>query len=106
MAIIPQLPLFAWDQIEALGDLDRLRLALDYLPDGPLVERLEVLRGHGRDDYPVRAIWNSVLAGVVFQHSSIESLRRELKRNGQLRYVCGLSGVPSAAEGRSGHGQL
>ncbi len=38
-----------------------------------------------------------MLAGVVFQHASIESLRRELQRNGQLRYVCGLSGVPSSA---------
>ncbi len=72
-------------------------MTLEYLPDGPLVERLEALRGRGRDDYPVRAIWNSVLAGVVFQHASIESLRRELQRNGQLRYVCGLSGVPSSA---------
>ncbi len=97
MAIIPQLPLFSWDEVETLGDLDRLRLALEYLPDGPLVERLEAFRGHGRDDYPVRAIWNSVLAGIVFQHPSIESLRRELGRNGQLRHVCGLCGVPSAA---------
>jgi len=34
-------------------------------------------------------VWNSILAGVVFQHQSVESLRRELLRNGQLRHLCG-----------------
>ena len=33
MAIIPQIPLFSWEHVEGLGDLDRLRLALDYMPD-------------------------------------------------------------------------
>ena len=97
MAIIPQTPLFSWEEIEQLGDLDRLRLVVEYLPDEALMAKLEAARGHGRDDHPVRAIWNSVLAGVVFQHPSIESLRRELGRNGQLRHLCGLHGVPSAA---------
>ena len=90
MAIIAQMPLFSWEQIEELGDLDRLRLALDYMPDETLMGKLECNRGRGRDDHPVRAMWNSVLAGIVFQHPSIESLRRELSRNGQLRYLCGL----------------
>jgi hypothetical protein len=34
-------------------------------------------------------VWNSILAGIVYQHPSIESLRRELLRNGQLREICG-----------------
>jgi|GEM_PF-4623779 len=38
----------------------------------------------GRDDYPARAVWNSLPAAVVFQRESIESLRRELSRNGDL----------------------
>lgn len=50
---------------------------------------LENKRGRGRDDYPVRSVWNSLLAGVVFSHETIESLRRELQRNGQLRDLCG-----------------
>jgi hypothetical protein len=29
------------------------------------------------------------LAGIVFQHESVESLRRELSRNGELRDLCG-----------------
>jgi hypothetical protein len=36
------------------------------------------------------------LAGIVFQHISIESLRRELQRNGQLRQMCGLRAVPTS----------
>lgn len=89
MAIIPQQTLFVWSEIENLGDLERLRLALKYMPDEELMQILEEERGRGRDDFPVRAMWNSILAGVVYQHPSIESLRRELSRNGQLRLMCG-----------------
>lgn len=97
MAIIPQLELFSWEEIEPLGDLERLRLVLEHLPDEALkVQLLEKSRGHERDDYPVRAMWNSMLAGIVFQHPSIENLRRELSRNVQLRSICGLRAVPSA----------
>ncbi|NLC44636.1 MAG: transposase [Clostridiales bacterium] len=70
--------------------MERLRLVLEYMPDEELMQELEKERGKGRDDFPVRAMWNSILAGVVFQHPSIESLRRELSRNGQLRFMCGL----------------
>ncbi|HUS58202.1 MAG TPA: transposase [Planctomycetota bacterium] len=89
MAIIPQKQLFQWEEVEQLGDLERLSLVLNYLPDEQLMKTLERERGNGRDDYPVRAVWNSIVAGVVFQHQSIESLRRELLRNGQLRNLCG-----------------
>jgi len=92
MAIIPQQTLFVWSEIEELGDLERLRLVLEYMPDEELMRKLEKERGKGRDDYPVRAVWNSILAGVVFQHISVESLRRELSRNCQLRFMCGLYG--------------
>jgi hypothetical protein len=59
------------------------------MPDEALMRALEQHRGHGRNDYPVRAMWNSVLAGIVFQHDNVEKLRRELSRNGQLRELCG-----------------
>lgn len=59
------------------------------MPDEILMRHLESKRGRGRDDYPVRAMWNSILAGVVYQHPTIQSLRRELLRNGQLRTMCG-----------------
>ena len=89
MAIIPQMKLFAWNEIQTLGDLERLRLVLDDIPDEALMRTLERRRGKGRDDYPVRAVWNSILAGIVFQHDTVEKLRRELMRNGQLREMCG-----------------
>ena len=37
MAIIPQLKLFEWNEIQTLGDLDRLRLVLEYMPDEELM---------------------------------------------------------------------
>lgn len=90
MAIIAQKPIFGWDEIEGLEDLKRLTLVLDSLPDEELMVALEAQRGQrGRDDYPVRAMWNALIAGVVFQHPTVESLLRELARNGQLRQLCG-----------------
>jgi len=89
MAIIPQAELFSWDQVEASSDLDRLRMALESMPDEPLMRTLEEERKGRRDDYPIRPLWNSVIAGIVFEHKSAESLRRELARNGQLRNLCG-----------------
>ena len=97
MAIIPQVSMFVWSEIEELGDLERLRLVMEYMPDESFMRKLEDERGKGRDDYPVRAVWNTILAGVVFQHISIESLRRELSRNGQLRFMCGLYGAGDKA---------
>ena len=102
MAIIPQQTLFVWSEIKELGDLERLKLVLEYMPDGELMEILEEERLNGRDDYPIRALWNSVLAGVVYQHISIESLRRELLRNGQLRFMCGLYRAGKKAVPRQG----
>lgn len=89
MAILPQRKLFGWKEIENIGDLARLKLVLEHLPDERLMRRMEEIRANGRDDYPVRAVWNSILAGVVYQHESIESLRRELKRNPHLCWLCG-----------------
>src|SRR5678816_4659720 len=89
MAIIPQQTFFVWNEIEKLGDLERLLLVLEHMPDEELMRKLEKERGNGRDDYPVRAMWNSILAGVVFEHESTESLIRELSRNGPLRFMCG-----------------
>ena len=97
MAIIPQLRLFAWQDLQALGDLERLQCVLEAMPDESLMRALETDRGRGRNEYPVRAMWNALLAGVVFQHPSVETLRRELARNGQLREICGFTGkAPSA----------
>jgi hypothetical protein len=85
MAIIPQMKFFSWEEVQPLGDLGCLPWAIDTLPDEPLMRILERARRRGRNDNPVRALGNCVLAGVVFQHPTIESLRRELNRNGAWR---------------------
>jgi hypothetical protein len=92
MAIISQMKLFGWEEIEGLGDLKRLQLVLGYMPDEDLMKKMEKTRANGRDDYPIRAMWNSVIAAIVFQHDGIEKLRRELARNAQLRYICDFKG--------------
>ncbi|WP_295590778.1 transposase, partial [uncultured Lamprocystis sp.] len=86
--------LFDWRAVDARSDLERLSLVRDHLPDAQLVHYLEVMRGPGRDDYPVAAMWNAVLAGVVFQHPSIEALIRELGRNPALLQACGFAVLP------------
>ncbi len=89
MASLPQRHLFCWREIEAASDLERLVLVLEAIPDEPLMGLLEKQRDRGRNEYPVRAVWNSVLAGVVFQHPCVAALRRELRRNAELREMCG-----------------
>lgn len=89
MAEVPRDYLFKYSEISTKSDLDRLRLVFIEIPDERLMHKLEMDRGNGRDDYPVRVIWNTILAGIVFGHETIASLLRELKRNKELRYLCG-----------------
>jgi transposase len=98
MAIIPQISMFSWEnEIENLGDNERLKFVLENMPDEDLVVKLEEERGRGRDDYPVRAMWNMFIAMIVFGHCSMASLLREMRRNVQLRWMCGFQNgqVPS-----------
>lgn len=92
MAIV-QKNLFSWQEVFSESDISRLELVLSVIPDEGLMEHLEKKRGRGRDDYPIRAVWNSIIAGIVYEHKSIESLRRELLRNGELRDECGFDSI-------------
>lgn len=94
--------LFSWDDIEGASDLDRLRLACDYLPDQEIIKALNEHRWRGRDDFPVHAMWRAVIAGVVFQHPSIASLCRELSRNPALLKVCGFNPLPLQGKSQAG----
>ena len=62
--------LFSWDDVDLLDDLQRLMRVLEFLPDDGIIEGLETRRGHGRNDYPVAALW---LPGLF---SSIRRWRR------------------------------
>ena len=103
MASIAQQQLFVWSDIEKISGLERLKLILEALPDEELMRELEAERGpSGINKYPIRAVWNSILAGVIYGHATIESLRRELMRNPSLMQACGFpvvfgeEAVPSA----------
>ena len=86
--------LFSWKETDALSDIQRLTRVLNYLPDERIIEALEAKRGKGRNEYPVRAMWRALLAGVVFQHRSIKGLIRELRRNPFLLELCGFNPLP------------
>ena len=50
--------------------------------------KLEKQRGNGRNDYPVRAMWNSLVAMVVFEHPSVQShaagpCRKDAQKDGR-----------------------
>ena len=90
MNTITQKTIFDYMEIEVLGDLERLKLCLENIDDAKLCNMLEEKRGNGRNDFPVRVMLNFTYAMKIFGHRSVESFRRELSRNSQLRKVCGL----------------
>jgi hypothetical protein len=96
MAEIVQRSLFQWQDVESSAEIVRLERVLKVLPDEELVDALERERDGRRDDYPIRALWNSLFAGIIFQHVGIASLIRELKRNGELRQACGFDPLRGA----------
>ena len=89
MAIIAQKQIFSWWMLETSTELKRFDLVLSSIPDEGLMQKLEAERKGRLDDYPIRCVWNSLLAGIVFNHEKISTLRRELLRNGELREECG-----------------
>lgn len=97
MSSIPQSQLFVWEDIENSADFYRLQLVLRAIPDEDLMKKLETERGLiGNNAYPIRPTWNSLIAGTVYEHKTIESLRRELLRNPFLRQVCGFNVLKGA----------
>lgn len=110
MATETNLP-FSWEQVDKLSDLRRLELVLDAVADTEIINALREMRGNGRNEYPVAAMWRALIAGIVFGHESVESLIRELNRNSSLLCACGFSSVPlqsrpryriEPSEGRAG----
>lgn len=94
MKIISQLSVFDYEEIEILqilGDLERCKLLINNVPDEKIVNKLYEIRGKGRNDYPIEAIWNSILITPLLECSTINQLRRELSRNKDLRKICGFN---------------
>ena len=100
MNIIPQMNLFGEDIFENLGDLERLQLVLSTIDDAELIHTLYRIRGKGRNDWPCEAMWNSFIASFLFEHETVGGLLRELRRNKQLRALCGFE--PKRVKQRDG----
>ena len=91
MKIISQLSVFDYSEIEILGDLERCKLLIDNVPDDLIINKLQEIRGKGRNDYPIIPVWNSFLIMPLIECSTVEQLRRELSRNRDLRKLCGFN---------------
>lgn len=83
-------PLFAWDCLEDSPSLKTIRDFLAVIPDAKLLDNLRTWRGKGRDDYPVSALWGTLMLTIGLRHTTIESCLAELRRNAGLRQLIGI----------------
>ena len=91
MSYVRQGRLFTFEDFFIEGDDNhRLVLVLDALDDDVLISKLESERKGRRDRYPVRMLWQSLIAGKVYGIGTINGLIRELMRNGSLRRLLGI----------------
>lgn len=93
MKIITQQSIFDYTKTEILGDLERCKLLIENVPDEEIVKELKKMRGKGRNEYPVDAVWNALLVMPLLECSTVEQLRRELSRNSDLRRICGFDDI-------------
>ena len=91
MKTISQISFFDYTEIEILGDLERCKLLIENVPDEKIINKLYEIRGKGRNEYVIEAVWNSILIMPLIECSTVEQLRRELSRNSDLRKLCGFS---------------
>ena len=93
MAMIPQISIFDNTEVyDNLGELERIKLILENIPDEKLLDALRKERdGKGRElDEPVEALLNIYWAKRIIEHQKMSQMLRELDRNSQLRKICGL----------------
>lgn len=83
-------PLFAWDVLEDSPSLKTIREFLEAIPDDRLLAGLRATRAKGRNDYPVRVLWGTLLLGLALRHPTVESCLAELRRNEGLRRLIGI----------------
>jgi hypothetical protein len=90
MKIAVTKPLFPWDMLEDSPSLQSVRALLEAIPDHALLESLREARGKGRDDFPIPALWGTLLLSIILRHTSINACLEELQRNGALRLLIGI----------------
>jgi hypothetical protein len=83
-------PLFAWECLDDGPSLQTIRDLLALVPDGRLLDALRRWRGHGRDDYPVEALWGVVLLTILLRHPTFDACLEDLRRNAALRRLIGI----------------
>lgn len=91
-------PLFAWECLEDSPSLRTVKEFLAAIPDGKLLASLRASRHRGRNDYPVGALWGTLLLQIVLRHPTTEACLAELRRNEGLRRLIGIEsegGVPN-----------
>jgi len=81
------------DFFREYDDNHRLLLVLEALDDDELIGKLESRRKGRRNRYPVRMLWQSLIAARVYGISTVNGLIRELNRNESLRKVVGIKHV-------------
>jgi transposase len=81
------------DFFSKYDDNYRLLLVLDALDDDELIRNLESKRKGRRNRYPVRMLWQSLIAAKVYGIATVNGLIRELNRNASLRRVVGIEHV-------------
>ena len=72
-----------------LHPLAALSSVFDNLSDAPLLARLWLYRANGRPGYPLRPLWRAYVASFVLNLGSTNDLLRLLRRDRQIRLLCG-----------------
>ncbi|MEN6583615.1 MAG: transposase [Armatimonadota bacterium] len=94
MSYIRQGQLFTFeDFFSECDDNHRLLLVLDALEDDRFIWKLESERRKRRNHYPVRMLWQSLIAAKVYGIATVNGLIRELNRNASLRRVVGIAHI-------------
>jgi len=96
MSILSQPTLFSWENLDRSAPIVMIERILNALPDEALLRELHAERKGKRNDYPIAPLWRAVVAGALLGHVHVTDLVAELRRNAELREVCGFD--PLAAE--------
>ena len=88
---IIQAPLFDFEAFITVKSNDRLTIVLEALPAEKLITALEREHWTGRKGYSVRGMWSALIAGVLYQCQSLTQVARLLRRDKDVRMVCGFS---------------
>ena len=57
--------LFAWEALEDCSSLQTVQAFRAAVPDSALLAALHAWRSKGRDDYPIRVLWGTLLLTIV-----------------------------------------